>query len=146
MRICLPDINVLIALHDTANPFHHRAQDWFEKTGKYGWATCPLTENGFLRVHAQTSFLPPHERGDAAFAILETMVSTYRAAYQFWEDSVSLRDSGLFQVARIAGHKQITDVYLLGLCQQRGGTLVTLDDKMTVDALVSSHPDLLLKL
>jgi len=81
-----------------------------------------------------------------AFDILENMVSTYGTTHQFWNDSVSLRDDGLFQVARIMGHKQITDVYLLGLCQQQNGTLVTLDDKMTTDALVAPHPDLLLKL
>ena len=54
----------------------------------------------------------------------------YRATHQFWKDSVSLRDSKLFRVSQIAGHKQITDVYLLGLCQQMDGRFVTLDDKI----------------
>lgn len=146
MRIALPDVNVLIAPHDTAHLFHQRAQHWFDGQGKQGWATCPLTENGFVRVYAQTSTLPPPERVSTAFDILENMVSTYRATHQFWNDSVSLRDSGLFRVSAIAGHKQITDVYLLGLCQQMGGTFITLDDKMTTDALVAPHPDLLKKI
>ncbi len=146
MRIHLPDVNVLIALHDIANPFHQRAQDWFDNEGQQGWATCPLTENGFVRVYAQTSTLPPHERVPTAYAILENMVATYHTTHQFWSDGVSLRDIGLFRVSQIAGHKQITDVYLLGLCQQRSGTFVTLDDKISTDAIVSPSAELFYKI
>lgn len=90
MRIHLPDVNVLIALHDTANPFHHRAQTWLDTEGNKGWATCPLTENGFTRVYSQTTTLPPRDRVPTASDILRNTISTYHATYQFWADSVSL--------------------------------------------------------
>ena len=145
MRICLPDVSVLIALHDTAHPFHQRAQNWFDTEGKHGWATCPLTENGFIRVYTQTSSLAMAVSLLTAFAILENMASIYGTTHHFWGDSVSLRDPAIFHTSVIAGHKQITDVYLLGLCQHNGGTFVTLDEKMTVAAINLPHTELLHK-
>jgi predicted nucleic acid-binding protein len=46
----LPDVNVLIALFDPAHIHHEPAHTWFAVACEDGWATCPLTENGFLRV------------------------------------------------------------------------------------------------
>jgi predicted nucleic acid-binding protein len=63
--------------------------------------------------------------------------------HSFWPDNVSLCDRVLFRPDAIAGPRQITDVYLLGLCQQNGGTLVTLDAAITVTAIVSPHVDLI---
>jgi len=49
--IHLLDVNVLIALCDPVHP-HHSAARRFLATGpiRDGWATCPLVENGFLRI------------------------------------------------------------------------------------------------
>lgn len=131
MRISLPDVNVLVALHDSTHPGHDASHEWFIQEGQQGWATCPLTENGFVRVFTQTRY-PNNVSGvSSALYILENMVQVYGTTHHFWPDSVSLRERTLIHAATIAGPKQITDVYLLGLCQQNGGTLVTLDKTIT---------------
>jgi toxin-antitoxin system PIN domain toxin len=135
-RICLPDVNVMIALHDPAHSDHDKAHRWFMADGRFGWATCPLTENGFARVLSQPRY--PNHVGSVSIAldILDNMLLKYAATHQFWPDSSSLRDQTLFRASSIAGPKQITDVYLLGLCQKNEGTLVTLDTGITVAAIV----------
>lgn len=59
MRICLPDVNVLIALHDPQHVGHDKAHEWFQADGRHGWAIYPLTGNGFVRVLTQTQY--PHQ-------------------------------------------------------------------------------------
>ncbi len=143
MRIELPDVNVLLALLDPMHPHHETANQWYAGTMSSGWATCPLTENGFVRVISNASYPGVRVRPADAVALLEVAVANPVAAHHFWPDSVSLRDRILFTPAAIAGPKLITDVYLLGLCQRNGGTLVTLDTGITPAAIVSPHPELL---
>jgi len=143
MRIQLPDVNVLIALHDQTHQGYERAHRWFTGEGHLGWATCPLTENGFIRILSQPAL--PNNVGTPAQAMtfLDDMREAHGATHHFWPDSVSLCDLTQFRPDIIAGHRQITDVSLLGLCQQNGGTLVTLDAGITVAAIVSPHVDLI---
>ncbi|MGO8670803.1 MAG: TA system VapC family ribonuclease toxin [Capsulimonadaceae bacterium] len=143
MRICLPDVNVLIALHDPLHSGYERAHQWFNGDGQHGWATCPLTENGFVRITCQPHYQNGINTASEALLILDNMTSRHAAGHQFWHDSPSLRDQSLFMVSAIASHKQITDVYLLGLCQQNGGPLVTLDTGITVQGIVAPDADLL---
>ena len=96
-----------------------------------------------MRVFTQTQY-PNNVVGvSAALYILENMVQVYGATHHLWPDSASLRDRTLFTPSAIVGPKQITDIYLLGLCQQNGGTLVTLDTAITPATIVAPHPDLL---
>ena|SRR5436190_14608498 len=146
MRIQLPDVNVLLALLDKTHQAHERAHQWFSREGSLGWATCPLTENGFIRILSQAA-LPNNVGSPAeATAYLDDMRSVYGKTHHFWPDSVSLCDRTLFRPEAIAGPRQITDVYLLGLCQQNGGTLVTLDRGITDAAIVFPHAELLRRL
>lgn len=143
MRIQLPDVNVLIALFDKNNSKNAAAIDWLEREGRNSWATCPLTENGFVRVYTQT-VLPNQSNGVyEAFFLLDRIKQKYRSTHQFWSDNVSLSDSDIFIPSKIVGHKQITDVYLLGLCQKNGGTFVTFDTRITTSAIVSPYAELL---
>src|SRR5438552_6039513 len=115
MRIHLPDVNVLIALHDANHQGHERAHQWFSSEGHLGWATCPLSENGFIRIFSQPAL--PNNVGSPAEAMsyLADMCLAHGATHHFWPDSVSLRDRTLFRPELILGHRQITGVYLLGL-------------------------------
>jgi len=143
MRVFLPDINILIALHDPQHVGHNKAHSWFTSEGQRGWATCPLTENGFARIISHTIYPNSVSGVTDALQILGNMITTHSVSYQFLPDSVSLNDRSLFDPSLIAGPKQITDIYLLGLCQQYGGTLVTLDSGITTTAIVSPHAELL---
>ena len=79
----------------------------------------------------------------AAFFLLEQTKQTHRETHHFWSDSVSFSETDLFILPRITGHKQLTDVYLLGLCQRSDATLITLDTHMTTATIKSPHPELL---
>lgn len=143
MRILLLDVNILVAMHDADHPANQMALDWFHNNAMNGWATCPLTENGFMRVYSQTAYKGRTDAPTASFYLLDTLKQTYQASHTFWNDSVSFSNPTLFLPSKVAGHKQITDIYLLGLCQQNGGTLVTLDTGITTAAIVKPHSDLL---
>lgn len=146
MRIDLADVNVLLALIDPVHLNHEPASQWFADASGRGWATCPLTENGFVRILSNPSYPGVRMSPPDAIAMLDTLVRNHAATHRFWPDSVSLCDRTLFRPEAIAGARQITDVYLLGLCQQNGGTLVTLDAAITVTAIVSAHVDLIRRL
>jgi uncharacterized protein len=142
MRVHLPDVNVLVALHDEMHEGHQRAHHWLVSEGRLGWATTPFTEVGFVRVFSQPA--TPNNVGTpgAALDLLLDMVESYRETHHFWSDSVSLRDMTLFRLEALRGHRQITDTYLLGLCQRNKGTLVTLDQSIALAAIIAPHPEL----
>jgi uncharacterized protein len=123
----LPDVNVLIALFDPAHVHHEPSHAWLAGAGEGGWATCPLTENGFLRILSNPNY--PNVRLSAAEAAarLRTLCANHPHSHQFWPDDISLCDDALFDLNMVQGHRQLTDIYLLGLCQRHGATLVTFD-------------------
>lgn len=130
--ISLFDVNVLIALVDGHHAHHKTATDFFRETISDGWATCPITENGFLRILGHPSYSGGPGSPDEARRLL----AAYRAApgHQFWPDEISLTDRKLF--ADLPSPKGLTDVYLLGLAVKRGGRLVTLDRGIDTSVVV----------
>ena len=139
-RVALLDVNVLVALFDPDHIHHDLAHDWFADQSSVGWATCPLTENGLIRVLSSPRFRTGLTISDIA-ARLRKLKSSGR--HRFWGDDVSLTDERLFRSRSIRGHGQITDVYLAGLAQAKGGHLATLDRSIPLGAIVDASPDLL---
>jgi uncharacterized protein len=133
MKTALLDVNVLVALFNVDHTLHDIAHDWFADNRESGWATCPLTENGMLRILGNPSnrsnFAPIPELADR----LRTLCSG--AGHHFWNDSLSLRDEKRFNLAHMRGCRQLTDVYLLGLAVARDGRLVTFDHRISLDAV-----------
>jgi toxin-antitoxin system PIN domain toxin len=128
----LLDVNVLIALFDETHVHHELAHDWFADEGAGGWATCPITENGFLRVMTHPRASDGTDR-DTVFASLRKLCS--RHDHLFWKDSVSLRDERIFDTSVIVSHRQLTDLYLLGLAVRNNGHLVTFDARIPIRAV-----------
>ena len=143
MPIELPDLNVLLALVDPMHVHHEVASTWFADACLQGWATCPLTQNGFVRIISTPIYPGIRLSIPDATLFLETLIHNHATTHHFWPDDVSLRDTALFDISAVAGPKQITDVYLLGLCQQHGGTLVTLDARIATAAITMPHSALL---
>jgi uncharacterized protein len=119
----LLDINVLLALSDAKHPHHPRAQRWRAVDARDGWASCPLTQNGFLRISTQKAYSNPIAMPDA-LEVLRRL--TARSDHQFWPDDVSLLDEVLIDHSRLLSPRNLTDVYLLALAVKHGGRLVTL--------------------
>ncbi len=126
----LLDVNVLIALTDSLHEHHRRATEWFESDPHRPWATCPLTENGFVRILGHHKY--PNFAGDTSVAreVLEKLCLL--PGHQFWPDDLSLRDRAKFRDLPASQH--LTDRYLLVLAVARKGSLVTMDQ--SVDATV----------
>ncbi len=141
----LPDVNVLIALFDPEHMHHDAAQNWFTVASEQGWATCPLTENGFLRIVTKPNY--PNVRWSVVEATtrLTALMASSPNSHRFYPDSVSLCDSALFKREAVQGTNQLTDLYLLGLCPRHDATLVTFDGGMreTVRAVVGANAALM---
>ena len=120
----LLDVNLLLALCDPGHASHEAAWDWFRPKLRQGWATCPLTENGFLRIISQPAYPGALPIKDAV-AVLQKMRSA--RGHEFWPDEVSLLDATLFPGIEGVNSRQITDLYLLGLAVYRGGAFSTMD-------------------
>lgn len=135
----LLDINVLVALFDSAHVHHEPAHRWFAATGNVSWATCPLTENGFVRVVANPVY--PTVSVSPSEASERLRMFCGEPGHVFWPDAISLTDSSLFDLAPLSGHKQITDLYLAGMAFHRGGKLATFDTSVPAMAVVGATRD-----
>jgi hypothetical protein len=132
-RPALLDVNVLVALFNPDHVHHDAAHDWFAVARAGGWATCTVTEQGLLRVLANPTFWSEFERSAAVIKRLRQFCGS--GNHRFWDHAVSLRDRTLFDLTHLSGHRQITDVYLLGLAHRMGGTLATFDQTIPIKAV-----------
>ena len=137
----LLDINLLIALFDPAHVHHEAAHRWLLTIPSPQWASCPLTQNGFVRILASPGY--PNLAASPADLVDRLRVFCSQPGHVFWPDAVSLTDRTLFQPAKLAGHRQVTDLYLAGLALHFGGRLATLDSSIPVDALVNPPVELI---
>lgn len=131
MRALL-DINVLIALHDRDHIHHERAALWLEAHISAGWASCPLTQNGCLRIMSQAAYGNPQP-----LSLLVRMLqhSTATPHHVLWSDDISLLEVAHFQHRHLHSSRQLTDVYLLALAVHHGGRLVGFDQRIPLNAV-----------
>ena len=129
----LPDVNVLIALIDPAHVQHDAAHEWFARRGHVAWATCPLTENGLLRIVGHGRY--PNSPGTPA--AVAKLLGGLRAlpGHVFWPDDISLLDTGRVDATRLLNSAQVTDSYLLALACAHGGQLASFDRRLVKDAV-----------
>ena len=135
-RPALLDVNVLVALFNPDHVHHDLAHDWFADHHDSGWATCPLTENGFVRVLSAPNKEAPPLRAAELLERLRTFCKS--ANHVFWPDAPSIRDASLFNPAFMHGHRQLTDIYLLGLAKKMNGTLATFDRTIPLASVVGA--------
>jgi len=140
MRALL-DVNVLIALLDADHSLHARATQWFAGHARRGWASCPITQNGCIRIMSHPGYPNALPVRSVMERLAEASTSTYHA---FWSDDVSLLDATVADSARIHGPRQVTDIYLLALAVQHGGQFVTFDTSVSIDAVRHARKEHLL--
>jgi toxin-antitoxin system PIN domain toxin len=139
----LLDINVLLALLDSDHVDHGRALEWLRDEVDDGWASCAITQNGFVRIISQPRYPSPISSSDA-IELLERACNT--RYHSFWPCDVSLLDPSIVDRSRLHGPRQVTDAYLLALAAKRGGRLVTFDRSLAVEAVPAATRDNLLVL
>jgi hypothetical protein len=103
----------------------------------HGWASCPLTQNGFVRIVSQQTYRKPLPAAEAVMRLAEQIGQT---DHVFWSDDVSITDRTVFDPRNILGPNQITDVYLLALAVKNGGRLATLDRSVPLRAVRGATP------
>lgn len=129
----LLDVNVLIALIDPAHVGHDAAHNWFEREGGRNWATCPITQNGVIRIVGHPRY--PNTPGSPAEAAVIVQRLCALSGHSFWPDDVDLFGGGIIDAMEIRTPAQVTDSYLLALAAARGGKLATFDRKLSVRAV-----------
>ena len=121
----LLDVNALVALAWPNHVHHDAVQSWFVTTRESGWATCPLTEAGFVRLSCNPSAVKQSVTPAEAIALLGRLRRV--ESHAFWSMDFSITALPPEILARIQGYRQITDAVLLALAAQRNGQLATLD-------------------
>ena len=138
----LLDVNVLIALVDPAHMAHETVHAWFGRVGRKAFATCPITENGLLRILGHPKY--PNSPGPPSTVASALLAIRALPGHAFWSDSISLVDSDLFDAALLSSHARVTDTYLLALARANKGQLATLDHKLATDAVADGKAALAL--
>jgi uncharacterized protein len=120
--VALLDVNALVALAWDSHVHHATMRTWFAANGADGWATCPITESGFVRVSSNPKVLPSPIGVEPARAVLSALRAV--DGHRFLVDDVSIADA---DVPTMSGYRQVTDAHLLALARRRGMRLVTFD-------------------
>ena len=129
MTTALLDVNVLVALLWPAHEEHERAQNWFARNAGGWWATCPMTQAGFVRIVSNPAFSRDAVTPKEAIQLLAANMQ--HRAHQFWADEIDVVEAMVPFAERLKGHQQVTDAYLLGLARQKKGKLATMDKAVT---------------
>jgi uncharacterized protein len=133
VRRALLDINVLLALLDSDHVDHDRAHDWLDDEIAAGWASCAITENGFVRILSQPRYPSPVSPAQAIDLLSRACDSSHHA---FWPCDVSVLEAQVVDRSRLHSPRQVTDAYLLALAVGHEGRFVTFDRSV---ALASVH-------
>ena len=138
--VFLLDVNLLIALLDEWHPHHAAALAFLPRAQGDGWATCPLTENGFLRILGHPNYRQGPGTAEGARALLRALCAA--PGHQFWPDAVTLRETR--RVTTLPASGQLTDAYLLMLAAERRGRLATFDRRIDPGWVVGGSKALLI--
>jgi uncharacterized protein len=125
MSAALLDVNVLVAIAWPNHVHHPIARDWFLASRSGAWATCPVTESGFVRVSSNPKALPAAVSPAEAIELLVRLRA--QPGHTFWTDPVSLASSAHVPRSHLVSHKQVTDAHLLALAREHGGRIATFD-------------------
>jgi uncharacterized protein len=130
------DVSLVLALFDVDHGHHPKASRWWAANGRHGWASCPLTQNGFIRIIAGSGY-PRRLLTAQGISLLGKQIEL--GNHEFWSDGLSILDPEVFDHSFILGPKQLTDVYLLALAVTNGGRLVTFDRGIPLRAVCGAE-------
>ena len=137
MSRALLDINVLLALLDSDHIEHKRARAWIDAEIGSGWASCAITQNGFVRVVSQPRYPSPVSPTEAMDLLSEACAEPHHV---FWPCDVTLLNASAIDRTRLHGSRQVTDAYLLALATHHHGRFVTFDQSIPISAVLGATP------
>ena len=127
---------MLLALVDEGRELFSAAHGWARTVDRLAWASCPITQNGFVRICAQPHYANLVSAPEAVRRLARMIALT---DHDFWTDDISILDETLIDRTKLVGHRQTTDAYLLALATRRNGALVTFDRAVPRDAVIGSQ-------
>ena len=139
----LYDVSVLIALLDENHKAHDSALKWALDNAGQGWASCPITQNGCLRILSQSKYQNPLSFAEALGRLISAVSTPH---HQFFTDDISLLDETMISHPSISSHSELTDVYLLALAVAHGARFVTLDTHIPRSAVMGATPEHLVEI
>ncbi|QDP96260.1 PIN domain-containing protein [Microlunatus elymi] len=128
----LLDVNVLLALFDSDHVGHATAWEWLDAEIDDGWASCAITENGFIRIISQPRYPHPIPPAQAIELLAE---ATATEQHSFWASDVTVTSRDHIDPSHLLRSPQITDSYLLSLAVEHDGRLVTFDQSIELDSV-----------
>lgn len=132
------DVNVLIALLDAAHVHHSEATAWLQRQLAHGWASCPITQIGCLRIMSQPAYPGAVPAAGIAARLAEACA---HEAHEFWPADVNLTGARAVRWSHVLGHRQVTDTYLLALAAHHGGRFVTFDGRIGLQAVPGARKE-----
>lgn len=138
----LLDVNVLIALVDPAHVQHDIAHEWFSRVGQKAFATCPITENGLMRIVGHPKY--PNSPGPPSAVAPALAAVRALPGHAFWADSISLVDSKFADAYLLSSHSRVIDTYLLAVARANKGRLATLDHRLATEVVPDGRASLTL--
>ena len=138
MTRALLDVNVLLALLDADHVDHLRARRWLETEIDNGWASCAITQNGFVRIVSQPRYPSPIPPAQALDLLGHACATPH---HRFWPCDVTVLDAAAVDRERVHGPRQVTDAYLLALAVQHEGRFVTFDRSVVRSAVPRAAAD-----
>lgn len=135
MRRALLDVNVLLALLDSDHVDHDRARAWTSQSTAAGWASCAVTQNGFVRILSQPRYPSPVPVLQACSLLRQACRSS---RHEFWPSDVSVLDEHVVDASRVHGSRQVTDTYLLALAVAHDGCLATFDRSISLASVLGA--------
>lgn len=137
MKRALLDVSVLLALLDIDHVDHQTARTWLAAEGSSGWASCAITQNGFVRIISQPHYPSPVSLAQAIERLAQAVSNEH---HEYWTCSASLVDRGVIAPQNLRGSGQVTDAYLLALAVKHDGRFVTLDQSVALDTVPNAVP------
>lgn len=134
----LLDVNVLIALLDPRHQFCDPSRAWLKENRRHGWATCPIVENGCLRIMSRPGYPFPGLTAARVAELLRELLTM--EGHRFWPDSATILDSQHISLAEVAS-THLTDLYLLNLAISNRGRLATFDRSIPWRAVAGAAPE-----
>lgn len=138
MTRALLDVNVLLALLDADHVDHDRARAWLDDEIATGWASCAITENGFVRTISQPRYPSPISPAEAIDLLSRARDTEH---HTFWPCDVSVLDARVVDRSRLHGPRQVTDAYLLALAAQHEGRFATFDRSLSLASVHGATED-----
>ncbi|HEY7214702.1 MAG TPA: TA system VapC family ribonuclease toxin [Thermoanaerobaculia bacterium] len=130
------DVNALLALAWPNHQFHAAVLARLDRQPAPQWATCALTQLGFVRLSSNPNIVEVRKTPAEAVALLADLIGDRQHVYLEALPALP-QTAGVFR--HLLGHQQVTDAYLLGVAEASGATLLTLDRRLAPPGTMRAH-------